>query len=495
MSTTATATRTPPSAPPAGVGGAGRLAELVLLVLAVAVGAGAYAQVRLADTGRLPVGFWVWVAVGAAIALAAHVAVRLLAPYSDPVILPVVVALNGLGLALIYRLDIAAQDRATSRGGAPPTSYAEHQVVWTLLGVGLFVLVLLLVRELRVLSRLTYTAMLVGLVLLVLPLLPHVGVTINGARIWIRVGGLSFQPGEVAKLALIVFFAGYLVVKRDVLSLARSRVLGIDLPRGRDLGPIVVAWLASLAILVFQKDLGTSLLFFGLFVAMLYVATERVGWLVIGAVLFLLGSTAAYLLFAHVHDRVQVWLHPFADPNTKGYQIVQALYGLADGSILGSGIAQGHPDLVPFANSDFIVSTAGELLGLTGLMALITLYAILVERGLKAAVQVRDPFGRLLAFGLAFAVGLQVFVVVGGVTQLIPLTGLTTPFMSQGGSSLVANWVLAGLLLRVSDTARRPPPYVAPLEHVPPAPPPGVTAQPTPRDGGDPLVDTQVVGS
>jgi cell division protein FtsW (lipid II flippase) len=452
----------------------------------VAIGAGAVAQVQLADTGQLPQGFWLWVAVGSAAALVAHLAVRFLAPYSDPVLLPVVVALNGLGLALIYRLDVAAADRARNRGNAAPSAFASHQVIWTGLGILLFIGVLVFVRELRQLSRLTYTAMLVGLLLLVLPLVPHIGRNINGARIWVRVGGLSFQPGEVAKLALIVFFAGYLVAKRDVLSLARSRVMGIDLPRGRDLGPIVVAWLASLAVLIFQKDLGTSLLFFGLFVAMLYVATERVGWLFIGAVLFLAGSFAAYLLFGHVHERVQVWLHPFADPNGNGYQIVQSLYGLADGSIIGSGIAQGHPDLVPYANSDFIIATAGELLGITGLMAVITLYAILVARGLKASLQVRDPFGRLLAFGLAFAVGLQVFVVVGGVTRLIPLTGLTTPFLSQGGSSLIANWVLVGLLLRVSDTARRPPPVVEPLD-VPPAPAPATAMR------GSSTADTQVM--
>ena len=420
---------------------------------------------------QLPQGFWLWVAIGSAAALVAHLAVRLLAPYSDPVLLPVVVALNGLGLALIYRLDIAAADRARNRGNAAPIAFAAHQVVWTGLGILLFIGVLVFVRELRQLSRLTYTAMLVGLVLLVLPLVPHIGRNINGARIWIRVGGLSFQPGEVAKLALIVFFAGYLVAKRDVLSLARSRVLGIDLPRGRDLGPIVVAWLASLAVLIFQKDLGTSLLFFGLFVAMLYVATERIGWLVIGAVLFLAGSFAAYLLFGHVHERVQVWLHPFADPNGNGYQIVQSLYGLADGSIIGSGIAQGHPDLVPYANSDFIIATAGELLGSPGSWPSSPSTRSSSHAASRPRSRSVNPFGRLLAFGLAFAVGLQVFVVVGGVTRLIPLTGLTTPFMSQGGSSLIANWVLVGLLLRVSDTARRPPPEVGPLE-IPPTPVP-----------------------
>ena len=340
--------------------------------------------------------------------------------------------------------------------GDNPVLAATDQVLWTWLGVGLFVLVLVVVREPRWLQRFTYTAMFVGLALLVLPLVPRLGVTINGARIWIQFANLSFQPAEIAKLVLIVFFAGYLVVKRDVLSLARSRVLGIDLPRGRDLGPILGVWLVSVGVLVFERDLGTSVLFFGLFVAMLYVATERVGWLVIGAVLAVVGIGAGYLLFGHVRVRFEIWRDPFADASGSGYQSVQALYGMADGGVLGSGIAQGHPDLVPYASSDFITATLGELLGVTGFMAMLVLYAVVVARGMSISLSARDPFGRLLAFGLAFVVGLQVFVVVGGVTGLIPLTGLTTPFMSAGGSSLVANWALIALLLRVSDSARRP---------------------------------------
>lgn len=433
-----------------------RLAEGLLLLPALAIGALAYAQVDLARTGALPVDYWSWLLVSAAAAVVAHVCVQLTAPWADQVLLPAVVALNGLGLALIYRLDVAARLEATGSALAPTGLAAVDQVVWTWLGVGLFVAVLVLVREPRWLQRLTYTALLVGLVLLVLPLVPRLGVTINGARIWIRLGHLSFQPAEFAKLALIVFFAGYLVVKRDVLSLARTRILGVDLPRGRDLGPILVAWAVSVAVLVFERDLGTSVLFFGLFVAMLYVATERVGWLVIGAVLAGIGITAGYLLFGHVRTRFEVWLHPFADASASGYQTVQALFGMADGGILGSGIAEGHPNFVPYANSDFIAATVGELLGLTGLMAVLVLYAVVVARGMSISLAARDPFGRLLAFGLAFVLGLQVFVVIGGVTGLIPLTGLTTPFLSAGGSSLVANWALVGLLLRVSDNARRP---------------------------------------
>ena len=319
---------------------------------------------------------------------------------------------------------------------------------------------LLLVRDHRVLQRFTYTAMLGGLVLLLLPLMPFIGTTINGAKIWIRLLGFSFQPGELAKLVLLVFFAGYLVVKRDVLALAGRRVLGIDLPRARDLGPILLAWAASLGVLVFERDLGTSLLFFGVFIALLYVATERLSWLLIGIALFLFGSYIAWLLFGHVQERVDIWLHAFAPRNIgdSSYQLVQGLFGMGTGGVLGKGLGLGRPDIVPYAQTDFIIPALGEELGLTGLMAILLLYGIAVQRGLRTALGVRDSFGKLLAAGLAFSMALQVFVVVGGVTRLIPLTGLTTPFLSYGGSSLVANWALVALLLRISDAARRPAP-------------------------------------
>ncbi len=433
-----------------------RRTELLLLIPAVAVGALAYAQVDLNRTGTLPQDYWGWLAAVVLAIVLAHVSLQRLAPWSDQVLMPTVVALNGLGLALIYRLDLAAIIDAVGAEESPRGLAAVDQVLWTWLGVGLFVLVLVVVREPRWLQRFTYTAMLLGVLLIVLPLMPRFGVTINGARIWVRFAGLSFQPAEIAKLVLIVFFAGYLVVKRDVLSLARSRVLGIDFPRGRDLGPILGVWAVSVGVLVFERDLGTSVLFFGVFVAMLYVATERVGWLVIGGLLAVVGLGLGYLLFGHVRTRFEIWLDPFADPSGSGYQSVQALFGMADGGILGSGIAQGHPDLVPYANSDFISASLGELLGLTGFMAMLVLYAIVVARGISISLAARDPFGRLLAFGLAFVLGLQVFVVIGGVTNLIPLTGLTTPFLSAGGSSLVANWALIALLLRISDSSRRP---------------------------------------
>jgi cell division protein FtsW (lipid II flippase) len=307
--------------------------------------------------------------------------------------------------------------------------------------------------------------MVAGLGLLLLPLLPGIGGTINGARIWIRFAGFSFQPGELAKLMLLVFFAGYLVVKRDVLALASRRVLGVDLPRARDLGPIIVAWAASLAVLVFERDLGTSLLFFGVFVALLYVATERTSWLLIGVGLFATGSFLAWSVFAHVHQRVDIWLNAFAPRNVSGdsYQLVQGLFGMGTGGLLGKGLGQGRPDIVPFAQTDFIVAAIGEELGLAGIMALLLTYGIIVQRGLRTSIAVRDAFGKLLAAGLAFSVALQVFVVVGGVTRLIPLTGLTMPFLSYGGSSLVSNWALIALLLRISDAARRPAPPPAPV--------------------------------
>ncbi len=437
-----------------------RGAELVLVVMATLIGIGAYAAVGLGAEGTVPADV---LKLGGAIVLvsvATHVVVRRLAPYADPVLLPIVICLNGLGLAMIYRIDLGCENYCLGGDYQP---LANSQLMWTAIGIMLFIAVLAIVRDHRRLQTYTYTFGLAAIVLLALPLMPFIGENIRGARIWIRVGPFSFQPGEAAKICLAIFFAGYLVVKRDVLALAGRRVLGIDLPRGRDLGPILVGWGISILILVAQKDLGSSLLFFGLFVVMLYIATERPGWLVVGGSLFAVGSYAGYLAFGHVRHRFDVWLHPFSDPDANG-QIINSLFGLAHGGILGRGLGQGSPQLTPFSFSDFIASAAGEELGLTGLMAILLMYGIIVERGLRIALTCRDGFGKLLAAGLAVSFALQVFVVIGGVTRLIPLTGLTTPFMAQGGSSIVINWAIIGLLLRISDQTRRPAPEISAFE-------------------------------
>ncbi len=432
-----------------------RGAELFLLVLALAVGIGAYAAVGLGVQGTVPPDILGYGGVLAALVIAAHVVVRLVAPYADPVLLPVVAALNGLGLAVIHRLDLAYE-----AAGRSSYTYAQQQLVWMTVGVGLFIATLVLLRDHRVLTRFTYTAGLAAILLLLLPLVPGVGKTVNGARIWIGVGPFSFQPGEVAKVLLVIAFAGYLVLHRDALALAGRRVLVVDLPRGRDLGPILAMWLVSLGILVFQKDLGSSLLFFGLFLVMLYVSTERPGWLVVGGLLFFSGAAMAFKLFGHVQNRVNIWLDPmpYYDKTPGSGQIVEGLFGMSWGGLIGRGFGDGDPARVPFAESDFIVSSIGEELGLTAVIAVVLLYGLIVERALRAALISRDGFGKLLATGLAGVFALQVFVVIGGVTRLIPLTGLTTPFLSYGGSSLVANWAIIALLLRVSDQARRPVP-------------------------------------
>ena len=434
-----------------------RNVELALLVLAVGTAMAAYALVGLAVDGQVPAGLLAYGGGLGALAAALHLVLRWRARYADPVLLPLATALNGLGLVMIHRLDLA-EDRG---------ALAPRQLVWSAIGVALAAAVVILLRDHRILRRYTYTAMVAGLVLLLLPLLPGLGRTINGARIWIGLGPLSFQPGELAKILLAVFFAGYLVTARDSLSLAGRKVLGLRLPRGRDLGTILLAWLASLGVLVFERDLGTSLLFFGLFVAVLYVATERISWIVIGMTLFVGGAVLAWSFFSHVQARVDAWLDPFA-PEVYGrelgssQQLVQGLFGMASGGLLGTGLGEGRPDIVPYAESDFILPSLGEELGLAGMFALLLLYALFVERGLRTAIGVRDGFGKLLAGGLAFSVALQCFVVAGGVTRVIPLTGLTMPFLAYGGSSLVSNWVIVGLLLRISDAARRPAPDPTP---------------------------------
>ncbi|GAA3570482.1 FtsW/RodA/SpoVE family cell cycle protein [Nonomuraea rosea] len=433
-----------------------RGAQLIMLALAVLMVMGAYANVGLAMNDTIPASMLTYGLSLGGLMLAAYLVLAKFAPWADPLILPLVTLVNGLGLVMIYRLENSG---AKLQSGASTTS----QIIMTGAGVVLFAVTLLVLRDHRTLQRLTYTAGLVGVVLLISPLVPGLGKEINGARIWIGFGAASIQPAEFAKIALVVFFAGYLVAKRDVLALAGRRLLFIDLPRARDLGPVIITWAVAIGVLVMQKDLGSSLLLFGGFVVMLYVATQRTSWVLIGILLFVGGAFLAGQIFSHVGDRFDVWLDPgssaYYDREYGGsYQIMQGLFGLGAGGILGTGLGQGHPDLIPLAFSDFIFPATGEELGLTGIMALLMIYALIVERGLRTSLAARDPYSKLLASGLSFILAWQVFIIVGGVTNLIPLTGLVTPFMSQGGSALLANWILIALLVRMSDAARRPPP-------------------------------------
>ncbi|WP_414672485.1 FtsW/RodA/SpoVE family cell cycle protein [Lentzea sp.] len=389
----------------------------------------------------------------------AHLAVRRWAPYADPVILPCVALLNGLGLVVIHRIDLAMEGTVFPDGSTwDPMAF--KQVIWTGIGLLLFAATLKLLTDHRMLARFGYTFGLVGLVALMLPgVLPgFIAPEINGAKIWLRIGPLSIQPGEFAKILLMVFFAAFLVSKRDLFTVAGRRFLGMDLPRARDLGPLFAAWGVTVAVMVLQKDLGSSLLFFGIVLVLLYVATERAAWVVLGLGLFSGGAVIAWKLFGHVQQRVANWQDPIAryEMIGGGYQISQSLFGLATGGIGGAGLGAGRPEMIPEANTDFITAVIGEELGFVGLAALLLVYMVFALRGLRSAISVRDSFGKLLGGGLAFAVCFQVFIVVGGVTKLIPMTGITAPFLSKGGSSLLANYILVALLLRISAAARAP---------------------------------------
>jgi cell division protein FtsW (lipid II flippase) len=437
-----------------------RRTELIMLLFAFALVAFAFANVGFSLKGKLPSGLAEYMAAYIVVILLAHLAMRRFAPWADPLLLPLAALLNGLSIVMMYRL----AEQANPATGHPviSTSQATLQIAFTAVGVGCFIAVLALIREPRVLQRYTYTLGVAGILLIALPaLLPASISEVYGAKIQIRFGSFTtIQPEEFAKLALAASFAGYLVAKRDVLALAGRRVLGIDLPRARDLGPILLAWAASLLLLVFESDIGTSAVFMGLFVAMLYIATSRTSWLLLGFLMFVAGALTAGKFVPHVSERFDIWLHPFTAANAQGnaYQLIQGLYGMASGGLLGRGLGGGQPYITPLVQSDLVISAFGEELGLAGVMAILLIYGLIVQRGLRAAMSVKDPYSKLLAGGLSFMLALQVFVIVGGVTRLIPLTGITTPFLSQGGSSLVASWMLIAVLARISDTARRPPP-------------------------------------
>ncbi len=429
--------------------------ELGLLLLAFAVSGSAVALVQLGALGGIEWTILYYFGALAVLVLTLHIVLRFRAPNADPIVVPIATTLTGLGLAMIYRIDIAIDaegwDAASTR-----------QIAWTAIAVAGAVLLVVLLRNYRVLFRYTYVSGFVGLILLILPVIPGLAAEGTGAAVWVSIGGLfTFQPAELAKIALAIFFAGYLVRTRESMTSTGHRFLGMTWPRAREIGPLLIIWVVSLAIIVLQRDLGTGVLIFGMFIAMLYTATGRTSWVLIGLGLAIAGVFIASQVMTYVGSRISAWWHAF-DPEvierTGGsFQLVEGIFGLAQGGLVGTGLGQGRPYLTPLSQSDYIVPSLGEELGLIGVFAILCLYMLFVSRGIRIGLAGQDDFGKLLATGLAFTIALQVFIMVGGVTRLIPLTGLTTPFLAAGGSSLVANWLIVALFLRVSDAVRSRP--------------------------------------
>jgi len=413
-----------------------RNSELVLIILGGLVTTGAYVLASLGRLSSIPANAAPFLVVVLGLFFGAHMATRFLAPEADGLLLPLAGLLNGLGYVFIARLDEVL---------------AAQQAVWTFLGVGLYALTLIVVRRSRDLEQYRYILLFIGLGLLLMPLLPVLGQEVNGSRIWVRIGPVGFQPGEFAKVALAIFFASYLVDKRELFQAGTFKLGPFRLPEPKHVAPVLLAWGASLIVMTSQKDLGTSLLFFMLFLIMLWVATERVGFLLSGFVLFMTGAYVAWTQFGHVQRRVDAWLDPWADPNDSGFQVIQAQFGLATGGITGTGPGRGDPGNVPEADTDFIFSTIGEELGLLGATAVLIVYVLMIGSGLRAALGARRPFSKLLATGLTGLLGVQAFIIIAGVIRVLPLTGVTLPFVSYGGSSLLANYAILAILIRISD--------------------------------------------
>jgi cell division protein FtsW (lipid II flippase) len=414
---------------------------LALLLIAAVVSVAAYAMVGMGLRERIPRDLVVYGLTLGGAYLLTWGAQRWLAPRADPVLLPIAAMLSGLGLAMLYRL--------------LPRAVADAQGIWLLIGLGAFVITLLVVRDDRQLDNYTYTIGLAGVVLLLLPIVPGLGAENNGAQLWVQVGPITFQPAEFAKLLIVIFLASYLSAKRELLEAGVGR---LGLPRVKDLGPLLLAWGASLLVLFLQRDLGASLLFFGVFVVMLWIASGRIGYLLVGGLLFVAGAGIGYLAFSHVQARVDYWLHALepGKVNDFGYgQLAQSWFALASGGLVGTGLGRGAPDLIPFPASDFILSAFGEELGMLGTAAILLLFVGLIGRGLRIALDREDTFGRLLAAGLTFSIALQTFTIAAGVTRMIPLTGVPLPFVSYGGSSKVASFAILALLVRISAGPRR----------------------------------------
>lgn len=413
-----------------------RNTELGLVLLGAVIIAGTYALAGFGADASLPANIIPFLCIVVGLVIVGHLAVRRLAPGADALLLPLAGLLNGLGYVFIARLD---------------ENLAGLQATWTAVGMGAFILTLLLVRRVRELERFRYTLAFIGIGLLLLPLVPGVGQEINGARIWVAIGPINFQPGEFAKIALALFLASYLVEKREMLAMTTWRIGPILLPDPKYLGPVALAWVVSLGVMIFEKDLGSSLLFFALFVITIWVATERIAYAAIGGGLFTIGAYAAWTQFSHVQDRVAIWLDPWSDVTGSGYQVVQSSFALSWGGLTGTGPGLGNTVRIPVAETDFIFAVIGEELGFAGGLLIISAFLVMVGCGLRIALRASNPFEKVLATGLTSLLGLQTFVIIGGVTRLLPLTGVTLPFVSYGGSSLVANYVLLALLMRISD--------------------------------------------
>jgi cell division protein FtsW (lipid II flippase) len=382
-----------------------------------------------------------------AVCLATHVFLRIRLPNADPYLFPLVATLTGFGLVMIYRID---------------ETLARDQANWFVLGLVLFALTITFLRDYEVLERYRYTIAIAGLLVLLAPRLPGIGQQVNGAYLGVKIGPIAFQPAEFTKIAIVVFLASYLREHREVLIVGARRVLGVTLPPLKHFGPMLVVWGASMFMLVFIRDLGSSLMFFAAFLALLYVATGRFSFVVIGMAMFLLGAWFFASTVPHVHDRVEIWLDPYQDPTETGYQILNSIFAQADGGLFGKGFAQSlivipgtDNALLPAAQTDTIYALIVNEVGLFGACGVILVYLLIAARGFKIALLANDGFSKLLATGLTAVFAIQAFVIVGGVTRVIPLTGVTLPFISYGGSSIVANFVLLALLLLISDRARR----------------------------------------
>jgi cell division protein FtsW (lipid II flippase) len=422
------------------IAAARRRTELGLIVMAATITGAAYTLASLGQNAKIPPILVPFLVVLLALLVVAHLANRVLAKGADGTILPLAALLNGIGYVIIARLS----ERS-----------AGLQTTWTFVAIVAYVATLIVIQRAADLARYQWSFLAIGATLLLLPLVPGVGTTKGGARIWVSLGPINFQPGEFAKIALALFFAGYLADHRDLIASGAWRVGPFHLPELRHLLPIAFAWGFAVVVMVAEKDLGSSLLFFTLFVVMMWVSTERASYLVIGLLLFSGAAYVAWRLFDHVKTRVAIWRNPWPQYQGKGYQIVQAMFAFANGGTGGTGLGLGSPEKIPVAKTDFIFAAIGEELGLLGTTAILIGFLLMIGGGLRIAIRSDRPFEKLLATGLTTIVGMQAFIIIGGVTRVVPLTGIALPFVSYGGSSLLANYVLLALLVRVSDSNAR----------------------------------------